>query len=97
MKARDYEEKIKKMRYSNPHPSRTDYVDGIISGLQVALGCFPLPEQIYIPKPDFGFAEWVGPHYVRLNGYWVRKYADQRNKDNYLSSEKLYKLYKDLK
>lgn len=41
----------------------------------------------------WAFAEWCGLTYVRLNGCWVHRYADQRNKDNWKDTGELWKLW----
>jgi len=40
------------------------------------------------------FMEWAAYNYIRLNNAWVHKYASQTNKDFWLSTDKLYELYK---
>jgi hypothetical protein len=40
--------------------------------------------------PDFGFAEWLGRNYIRLNKVWVHRYADQRDENNWKTTEQLY-------
>ena len=39
--------------------------------------------------PDFGFAEWLGRNYIRLNKVWVHRYADQRDENNLKTTEQL--------
>lgn len=43
--------------------------------------------------PDFEFAEWLNMNYIRLNKVWVHKYADQRNKINWKTTEELYEFW----
>jgi len=40
--------------------------------------------------PDFGFAEWLGRNYIRLNKVWVHRYANQRDDKNWKTTEQLY-------
>jgi len=44
------------------------------------------------------FAEWCAFRYVRLQGCWVHKYANQTDKSNYLTTAELiqefFKTYK---
>jgi hypothetical protein len=42
----------------------------------------------------FAFAEFMGLHYIRLHEVWVYKYSDQRNKDNWRTTETLYEIWK---
>lgn len=39
------------------------------------------------------FAEWCGLTYTRLNGCWVHRHADQRNKDNFKDTGELWRLW----
>lgn len=36
------------------------------------------------------FTEWLGFHYVRLNGFWCHRYRDQRNEENWKTTEELF-------
>lgn len=45
--------------------------------------------------PDFGFAEWCGRNYIRMNKVWCHRYVDQRDEKNWKTSEQLYKLYNE--
>ena len=52
----------------------------------------------YIEQGDcFKFLEFVGERFVRLNGTWVHRYHDQRNPDNYRSTEQLLDMYEAYK
>lgn len=42
----------------------------------------------------FEFAEWAALNYVRLNGVWCHKYAPQTNKDCWITTDKLFEVYK---
>ena len=39
------------------------------------------------------FAEWLGEHYVKLNGCWVGRYSDQRNKDDWHETGELWSIW----
>jgi hypothetical protein len=43
--------------------------------------------------PDFGFAEWLGRNYIRMNKVWCHRYVDQRDENNWKTSEQLYNLW----
>lgn len=43
------------------------------------------------------FSEWAGWNYIRHHGCWVGKYMDQRNKENWYSTEKLIEIFQSLK
>ncbi len=40
------------------------------------------------------FIEWVGLHYIRMNKVWCHKFRDQRDKDNWKTTQELYELFK---
>lgn len=42
------------------------------------------------------FVEWVGTQYVRLHGCWCAMYSDKRAKENWKSTEELYRIYSKL-
>ncbi len=54
-----------------------------------------------LPSPlDWGlftkwekFTEWVGSNYIRLAGWWVANYSDQRDSSNYRSTQQLWEFY----
>jgi len=48
-------------------------------------------------KEAFKFAEWLGQHFVRLHMVWVHKYHDQRDRNNYRTTEELYERWLDNK
>lgn len=39
------------------------------------------------------FTEWVGAHYIRLHGWWVANYSDQRDSANWRSTQQLWEFY----
>jgi len=39
------------------------------------------------------FTEWVGTYYIKMHGGWMQNYADQRDKNNLMSTEYLYNVY----
>lgn len=41
------------------------------------------------------FMEWAAYNYIRLNDFWVHKYASQTDKDFWLTTDKLYFIYKE--
>lgn len=41
----------------------------------------------------FEFTEWVGTYFIKMHGGWMRNYADQRDKNNLISTEYLYNEY----
>jgi len=44
----------------------------------------------------FAFAEWAAGNYIRLHGTWVHKFADQRNEENFISTEELWERYNNI-
>lgn len=44
----------------------------------------------------FAFAEWAAGNYIRLHGTWLHKFADQRKKENYISTEELWEKYNNI-
>ena len=40
-----------------------------------------------------GFVEWTCGRYIKLHSVWVGIYSDQRNKDNWRTTEQLYSEY----
>lgn len=42
----------------------------------------------------FPFAEWAATNYIRLHGVWVHRYKSQMDKENWIETKNLYKLYK---
>jgi hypothetical protein len=41
------------------------------------------------------FAEWIGFNYVRLNSFWVHRYADQGNSNNWKTTGELFAYWMD--
>ena len=45
----------------------------------------------------FEFAEWLGYNYIRLHGVWVHKFVSQMDKENWKTTDELFKSFEDLK
>ena len=41
----------------------------------------------------WAFAEWTGEHYIRMHECWVPRFADQRDKSNWIDTADLWKLW----
>ncbi len=49
-------------------------------------------------KKAFEVAEWLGTNFVRIaNKVWIRKYSDQRKKENWKTTKQLYQQWKKMK
>lgn len=44
-------------------------------------------------KDMYAFAEWVAYNYVRLTDFWVHKYQNQIDKNNWQSTDELFKFW----
>lgn len=53
-----------------------------------------MKDQISI-ESCFEFTEWVGLHYLRMNKVWCHKFRDQRDKENWITTEELYKYWEE--
>lgn len=50
----------------------------------------------FMKEQLFEFIEWLGYHHLRLNEIWVHKYADQRDQNNWKTTEQLYQFWLNL-
>lgn len=52
-------------------------------------------EEVLNIKEFFKFTEWVGLHYLRMKDVWCHKFNNQMDKENWKTTEELYKLWEE--
>lgn len=54
-----------------------------------------MEEMLSINWEFFEFTEWVGKYYLRMERVWCGKFRNQTDKENWVTTEELYKRWKE--
>ncbi len=50
----------------------------------------------YLRQGDaLAFAEWAAEYYIRMHVFWCHKFVDQRNPDNWQTTEQVFEDWKN--